>query len=37
MSAAPPAPETVVRLRGVSKHYGATTAVCELDLDVHAA
>ena len=27
----------VVRLRGVSKHYGSTTAVGELDLDVHRA
>jgi len=27
----------VVRLRGVSKHYGATTAVSDLDLEVHAA
>ncbi|HVQ97904.1 MAG TPA: ATP-binding cassette domain-containing protein, partial [Mycobacterium sp.] len=26
-----------VRLRGVCKHYGSTTAVSELDLDVHAA
>ncbi|WP_038868243.1 ATP-binding cassette domain-containing protein, partial [Mycobacterium avium] len=30
-------PETVVRLRGVSKHYGSTTAVRDLDLEVHAA
>jgi ABC-2 type transport system ATP-binding protein len=27
----------VVRLRGVSKHYGSTTAVGDLDLDVHRA
>ena len=27
----------VVRLRGVSKRYGSTTAVGELDLDVHRA
>jgi ABC-2 type transport system ATP-binding protein len=33
----PAAPETVVRLRGVSKQYGSTTAVSNLDLDVHAA
>ncbi len=26
-----------VRLRGVHKHYGSTTAVAALDLDVHAA
>jgi len=26
-----------VRLRGVSKRYGSTTAVSELDLDVHEA
>jgi branched-chain amino acid transport system ATP-binding protein len=30
-------PEIVVRLRGVSKHYGSNTAVSNLDLDVHAA
>ncbi len=29
--------ETPVRLRGVSKHYGSTTAVSNLDLEVHAA
>lgn len=29
--------EIPVRLRGVSKHYGSTTAVSGLDLDVHAA
>ena len=28
---------TVVRLRGVSKRYGSTAAVGELDLDVHRA
>ncbi|MDX1872684.1 ABC transporter ATP-binding protein [Mycolicibacterium sp. 120266] len=28
---------TPVRLRGVTKRYGATTAVSELDLDVHRA
>lgn len=28
---------TVVRLRGVSKHYGPVTAVAGLDLDVHRA
>ena len=28
---------TPVRLRGVSKHYGSTTAVSDLDLDVHQA
>ncbi len=33
----PQAPETVVRLRGVSKQYGSTTAVSNLDLEVHAA
>ncbi|MBI3692956.1 MAG: ABC transporter ATP-binding protein, partial [Mycolicibacterium aromaticivorans] len=26
-----------MRLRGVSKHYGSTTAVANLDLEVHAA
>lgn len=26
-----------MRLRGVSKHYGSTTAVRDLDLEVHAA
>jgi ABC-2 type transport system ATP-binding protein len=30
-------PETVVRLRGVTKRYGSNTAVSDLDLDVHAA
>ena len=30
----PEVPEMVVRLRGVSKHYGSTAAVSELDLDV---
>ena len=29
--------ETVVRLRGVTKRYGATTAVDNLDLEVHRA
>jgi len=29
--------EVPVRLRGVSKRYGSTTAVSDLDLDVHAA
>ncbi len=29
--------EIPVRLRGVSKHYGSTTAVSNLDLEVHAA
>src|SRR5215212_5955220 len=28
---------TPVRLRGVSKRYGSTTAVSDLDLDVHTA
>ncbi|MFM8599277.1 MAG: ABC transporter ATP-binding protein [Mycobacterium sp.] len=26
-----------VRMRGVSKHYGSTAAVCDLDLEVHQA
>lgn len=30
-------PEIPVRLRGVTKRYGSTTAVSNLDLDVHAA
>jgi ABC-2 type transport system ATP-binding protein len=31
------APDVRVRLRGVRKQYGSTTAVANLDLDVHAA
>ncbi len=30
-------PACPVRLRGVSKRYGSTTAVCNLDLEVHTA
>ena len=30
-------PSVPVRLRGVSKRYGSTTAVAGLDLDVEAA
>ena len=39
MSSAPETPPAtpVVRLRGVSKQYGSTTAVSNFDLDVHAA
>ncbi|HEY3996689.1 MAG TPA: ATP-binding cassette domain-containing protein, partial [Mycobacterium sp.] len=37
MGAKPGTPETVVRLRGVTKRYEQTTAVSDLDLDVHAA
>jgi ABC-2 type transport system ATP-binding protein len=37
VSSAPNAPDTVVRLRGVSKQYGSITAVRGLDLEVHAA
>lgn len=32
-----PTPDTAVRLRGVVKRYGATTAVDGLDLEVHTA
>ncbi|HEX7321427.1 MAG TPA: ATP-binding cassette domain-containing protein, partial [Mycobacterium sp.] len=31
------APDVAVRLRGVVKRYGQTTAVAGLDLDVHTA
>jgi len=37
VSSIPKVPQTAVRLRGVSKHYGSNTAVCNLDLDVHTA
>ena len=37
MSSAPNVPDTVVRLRGVTKRYGSVAAVRDLDLDVHAA
>jgi ABC-2 type transport system ATP-binding protein len=32
-----PGSDTPVRLRGVTKRYGSTTAVSDLDLDVHTA
>jgi len=37
VSSAPNVPDTVVRLRGVTKRYGSVAAVRDLDLDVHAA
>ncbi len=37
MSPLPETPDTVVRLRGVTKQYGSNTAVSNLDLEVHAA
>ncbi|HZE15231.1 MAG TPA: ATP-binding cassette domain-containing protein, partial [Mycobacterium sp.] len=37
MSSALKVPEVPLRLRGVCKQYGSTTAVADLDLDVHAA
>lgn len=37
MSSASTSASAPVRLRGVTKHFGSTTAVKELDLDVHAA
>ncbi|HYB82042.1 MAG TPA: ATP-binding cassette domain-containing protein, partial [Mycobacterium sp.] len=37
MSSLPERPDTVVRLRGVSKRYGSNQALSNLDLDVHSA
>jgi ABC-2 type transport system ATP-binding protein len=37
VSSASTTPSAPVRLRGVTKHFGSTTAVKELDLDVHHA
>ena len=35
MTPADPPAQVAVRLRGVRKRYGQTTAVADLDLDVH--
>ncbi len=36
MAAAPDAAEMVLSLRGISKHFGAISALSDIDLDVHA-